>query len=35
MRERVEMSGGTFTLTTARGQGLRFEACMLASVARQ
>ncbi len=31
MRERVEMSGGTFVLTSAPGQGLTFEAYLPAS----
>lgn len=31
MRERVEMSGGTFELTSAPGHGLRFSACLPAS----
>ncbi len=28
MRERVEMSGGTFVLTSEPGRGLKFEACL-------
>ena len=31
MRERVEMSGGTFVLASEPGRGLKFEACMPAS----
>jgi signal transduction histidine kinase len=31
MRERVEMSGGTFVLTSEPGRGLKFEACLPAS----
>jgi two-component system, NarL family, sensor histidine kinase UhpB len=33
MRERVEMAGGRFTLSTVRGAGLRFEAHLPAEVA--
>lgn len=28
MRERVEMSGGTFAISSAPGRGLKFEACL-------
>ncbi len=31
MRERVEMSGGTFVLASAPGRGLKFEACLPAN----
>jgi two-component system, NarL family, sensor histidine kinase UhpB len=31
MRERVEMSGGTFMLTSEPGRGLKFEACLPAT----
>jgi hypothetical protein len=35
MRERVEMSGGTFVLASAPGHGLKFEACLPAKGAGQ
>jgi two-component system sensor histidine kinase UhpB len=35
MRERVEMSGGTFVLASTLGHGLKFEACLPANGAAQ